>query len=160
MDIRKAQQVAEELSFGISEGHSRSMAHAIWTWKMFGEAAIADIAWVLRSGCELTQTDRDWLADFIDGKVKLPPGKPPLAHLLIGHRNLAIEAAENEVKRRSSDARAAGISPRGIAAAVAAEWFERDFYGRSLDEFTAVLSLRLRRSKAPRPSRSKKHPTR
>src|SRR5947207_3134276 len=92
--------------------HSRSIKYGIWSWQMFGQTDV--IAWVLRSGRELTQTDRDWLADFVEGKVRLPPGKPPLAYMLNSHRTLAIEAAEIEVKRRVAEARAGGSSSRGL----------------------------------------------
>jgi hypothetical protein len=119
-----------------------------------------EMAWVLRGGRELTQTDRDWLADFWEGKIKLPKKKPPHADLLIGYRTLAIEAAANEVKRRVSEALAAGDSPRDLTkntiADVAAEYFERDWHGRCYEDFEAALNLLHRRSKAPRPSRAKK----
>jgi hypothetical protein len=129
--------------------HSISMKHAIWSWQIFGHTK--SIAWVLRSGRELTQTDRDWLADFVEGKVKLPPGKPPAAYLLNGYRTLAIEAAENEVRHRLAEARGVGSSPRGFTdrtiANVAAEYFESDWYGRDREGFEEALRTRLRRSK-------------
>jgi hypothetical protein len=129
--------------------HSRSIKYGIWSWQMFGQTDV--VAWVLRSGRELTQTDRDWLADFVEGKVRLPPGKPPLAYMLNSHRTLAIEAAEIEVKRRVAEARADGSSSRGLTErtiiAVAAKWFERDGYGRDCEAFAEALRTRLRRPK-------------
>src|SRR5690242_10768163 len=104
----------------MTENYSRSFAHAIWTYQLFGK--VDDIAWVLRSGRELTQDDREWLAGYLEGK-RLPPRKAPFEHLLRAHKTLAIRAAANEVKELIASWIAAGEKRPGLngkAIAVAA----------------------------------------
>jgi hypothetical protein len=132
--------------------HSKSFAHAIWIWEKFGKVeGRRDIAWVLRSDRELTPRDREWLADYIEGKISLPAGKPPHVHLLKGNKNLAIEAAAGEVERLVEEWVAAGekrrgLKPRAIKSAVE-KYCPPD---REPSDFESSLITFVNRSKAER----------
>jgi hypothetical protein len=129
--------------------HSKSFAHAIWSWEIFGK--VEGIAWVLRSDRELTPRDREWLADYIEGKISLPARKPLLAHLLQGNKNLAIEAAAGEVERLVEEWVAAGEKRRGLkprAIKIAAEKYCPP--DREPSDFEISLITFVNRSKAAR----------
>jgi hypothetical protein len=85
---------------------------AIEHYRLFGEKD-----WIIeslrRSDVKLTMTDRNLVADLIEGKIKLPRGRPPRAHLLHGGKTVDMEAAANEVARLKAEWRAAGGKVRG-----------------------------------------------
>jgi hypothetical protein len=130
---------------------STRLGDAIWTWQMFGQTD--DIAGVLLSGDDLSQADREWLADYVQGKIRLPRRKPPLAHLLQAHKTLAVTAAANEVRRLISEWTAAGQKRPGLNAkaidAAAAKFCPA---GIANDDFREKLDTFVRRSKRQRKS--------
>jgi hypothetical protein len=102
------------------------MSEAFWIavsyWRQVGKRD--GITEHLRSGRALDAADREWLALYIEGKIRKPRGQAPLAQLLDENHpeQLAVEAAAFEV----SEATRAGEKRRGTRAtaieAAAAKW--------------------------------------
>ena len=108
---------------------------------------------MLRSDFPLSADDKKYLADFIEGKLKRPRGRPPLVRATDELRNpdlAAVKRAAFYVERLKHDARKEGRSSSGIH-----EWAVDQTM-----EFLKKLGLRrpsrqrlenyLRRSKKPR----------
>src|SRR5438128_2555307 len=87
---------------------------AIWVYQLSGK--IDDLVWVLRSPIHaLTLSDRNLIANYLEGKIKLPRGRPPLAPLMDHKRTrlLPIRAAAFEADRLKSEWRENG-PPEGV----------------------------------------------
>ena len=82
---------------------SEPFREAVFAWRTMGAAD--EIAYFLRSDQTLSPGDRDWLALFIEGKIRLPRGKPPLWWFRHDNARLCIEVAAFEVAWRSEERR-------------------------------------------------------
>lgn len=126
--------------------------NALWSYRMFGDTE--RLEWVLRSGRPLSDGDRNLIADFIGGKIRLPRGRPPLAHLLspMRIRNLPLRAAAGEVDRLKATlrktGRVRGIHDQAIQAAVK----QYCPHGTSPSNFEEKLRTLMRRPKRIRDS--------
>ena len=78
---------------------------------------------LLRSDIPLNREDRDLLADWVAGKIKLGKGKPRLAYLFQPNRVSPLYAAAAEVERRiKADRRSKKTSHRELIDGVAKRW--------------------------------------
>lgn len=102
------------MSGGKPERHPSDVEHAIWFWQISGD--ISRLVWVLRSDRALSDADRNTIADFIEGKLKLPRGRPPFSSEFLNARArlLPQRAAAVEADRLKDEWRRMG-PPAGIA---------------------------------------------
>jgi hypothetical protein len=102
----------DELEDHLKCGRSRAFALAIFSWRMSGN--LMDIATTLRSDQPLTKSDREWLAEYLEGKKRLRRGKPPWARLRKTRKRFYIEQAAGEAKRLIDEWTAKGQKRRGL----------------------------------------------
>jgi hypothetical protein len=92
------------------------------------------------------------VADYIEGKIKLPAKKPPLAFLYnMGGERLYLRAAANEVEKRKAQwKKDAGRLPRGSAERAIEEVVKIYCPPLDPDKFGEKLRALLRRPKHDR----------
>jgi hypothetical protein len=132
----------------------RSFEGAVWRWRQYGKAA--PIAAYLRSGRELSPADREWLAGFIEGTIRLPRGRPP------GLRQEtpdAVLVAAHYVKEQVAEWEAAGQNRYGLITVAiemhAAEWCPPEMEAK-LTNFVARKKIPHLNPDLPRNSPRKK----
>jgi len=110
----------------LAEGKAlrQSFQGEVWYWREYGW--VGGIAAFLRSERPLSPDDREWLARFVEGKVRLPRGRPPGFNKQDTPLQRALAIAAFYVKESISKWTAAGEKRRGLTAkaieAAAAEW--------------------------------------
>jgi hypothetical protein len=91
---------------------------ALYWLRMSGD--LSSFLRAIRSDRPLTAGDRNLIADYIEGKIKMPKGKPPLANRISNARTrlLPLRAAAFECDRLKKEWREnggpAGVSPRDL----------------------------------------------
>jgi hypothetical protein len=95
------------------DGLSEEFEAAITLWRWFGRVDFITDA--LRAEGALTKGDREWLAQFIERRIRLPRGKPLLAHGF-DDVSFAVEMAAADVERQIREETAAGKKRRGLNA--------------------------------------------
>lgn len=104
--------------------HRRSFPGAFRHWREYGKVDL--IAAFLRSERPLSPDDREWLAGFVEGKIRLPRGRPPGFKDQYTPLQRALALAAFDVKESISKWTAAGEQRRGLNAkaieAAAVEW--------------------------------------
>ncbi len=130
---------------------SHTFDYAIAIWESYGKReGIAAIAAFLRSRHRLSPADREWLASYVEGSIRLPRGRPPLNYpMRIWFTDVHVAASEvrSLVSRRVAD----GEKRRGLKAKVIAEVVPR-FCPDDMEfsDFEQKLVTLLARSSQPR----------
>ena len=102
----------DEFEEHLKNGYSGPFAFAILSWQLSGNPS--DIAYILRSDLPLTNADRQWLADYLEGKKRLPRGKPYWARFRKTRKRFYIEKAAGEARRLIEEWTAKGQKRRGL----------------------------------------------
>jgi hypothetical protein len=124
----------------------RTFRAAVWYWRQYGKRDW--IAAYLRSERPLSPEDREWLASFVEGTIKLPRGRPPGLNFDLKNTELqkALEVAAFDVsisKWTAAGEKRQGLNAQAIEAAVA-EWCPS---GMEPADFQEKLTTRLARAR-------------
>jgi len=128
-------QRGEDLTDAIlaeAKEYQRSFRGAVGYWQTWGRSDL--IAAYLRSDRPLLPDEREWLAGFVEGKIKLPRGRPPGFNSKYSELLQWTAAGE---KRR-------GLNAKAIEAA-AAEWCPSGMEPVDFQEKLATFVARSKR---------------
>ena len=104
------------------EEYPRSFQGAVSYWQQY--AKVDQIAAYLRSGRALSADDREWLASFVEGKIRSPRGRPPGFNQRYTELRWALAIAAFDVKSSilkwtAAGEKRRGLTPKAIEAAAA-----------------------------------------
>ena len=144
--VQRGEDLTDAILAEVKE-FKRSFRAAVGHWRSWGRSDL--IAAYLRSDRPLLSDEREWLAGFVEGKIKLPRGRPPGFNSKSSELQSALAVAAFHVKESILQWTAAGEKRRGLNAkaieAAAAKWCPSGMEPVDFQEKLATFVARAKR---------------